>query len=131
MSVLNPIAAYFENLTVLLKSHPSVVSYQLQPQPRTMSDGYVRGEIVFTDNSRLHFRELVSVKPFLERISYVYQYMSEKNSLIFRYDNAEHFPGLVNAPHHKHIGESEVVAITNVPDLKMILDEIEQIRRKL
>ncbi|GAB4498660.1 MAG: hypothetical protein OHK0052_12340 [Anaerolineales bacterium] len=124
MTISKHLANYFENLEVLLKSYPSVVSYQLQSQPRTLFDGYIRGEVVFTDGSRLHFRELVTVKPIVQRISYAYQYMRDDNSLLFRYDNADHFPNLENAPNHKHIGENEVIAITNLPDLAMVLGEI-------
>jgi len=44
--------------------------------------------------------------------------------MIFRYDNAPHFPDIPTAPHHKHIGENDVVA-ANAPDLESVLKEIE------
>jgi hypothetical protein len=34
---------------------------------------------------------------------YRYHFQDEKNRLVFRYDNAPHFPGFVNFPHHKHL----------------------------
>ena len=44
--------------------------------------------------------------------------------MVFRYDNAPHFPHLPTAPHHKHVGEIEVVA-ADAPDLQSVLKEIE------
>jgi hypothetical protein len=44
--------------------------------------------------------------------------------MVFRYDNAPHFPHLPTAPHHKHIGESNVIA-ADAPDLQTVLNEIE------
>jgi len=52
--------------------------------------------------------------------------MKANGTVIFRYDNAPHFPNLPTAPHHKHIGETEVNAVI-VPDLQSVLKEIEAI----
>ena len=43
--------------------------------------------------------------------------------LVFRYDNAPHFPGLVNFPHHKHLPDK--VTDTLEPS---ILNAIEEAR---
>jgi hypothetical protein len=81
--------------------------------------------LVFKDGSRLHFREFVQVKigKPVDRYMYVFQYMDSNDALIFRYDDTRHFPHLPTAPHHKHIGENEVVA-ANAPDLESVLKEI-------
>lgn len=87
---------------------------------------FLRGDIYFSDGSRLHFREFVQIKqgqlPY--RYTYAYHYQSADEKLIFRYDDTDHFPHLPTAPHHKHIGETEVVA-ANAPDLQSVLKEIE------
>lgn len=57
---------------------------------------------------------------------YVYQYMRADGGLIFRYDDTKHFQNLSTAPHHKHIGEDEVVA-ADAADLESVLKEIERI----
>ncbi len=44
--------------------------------------------------------------------------------MIFRYDDADHFSKLPSAPHHKHVGENEVIA-ADAPDLQFVLKEIE------
>ena len=126
MNPLEQITDYFEHIVRLLDSCRVVQSHDVRPQPRTVTEGYLRGEVLFTDGTRLHFRELVSVEPTIQLISYAYQYMREDGALIFRYDNTDHFPNLPAAPHHKHIGETEVIT-ADAPDLQSVLREIERI----
>ncbi|MFZ5909439.1 MAG: toxin-antitoxin system TumE family protein [Chloroflexota bacterium] len=60
------------------------------------------------------------------RYKYAYHYQRADETVIFRYDNTRHFSNLPTAPHHKHIGETEVIA-ANAPDLQSVLKEIEAI----
>jgi hypothetical protein len=87
---------------------------------------FLRGEIKFADGSQLHFREFVQLKQEQppNRYKYAYHYQRADETIIFRYDNARHYLDLPTAPHHKHVGETEVVA-ANVPDLQSVLKEIE------
>ncbi len=45
------------------------------------------------------------------RLYYRYHFQDEKNNLVFRYDNAPHFPGFVNFPHHKHLPDEVTDAL--------------------
>jgi hypothetical protein len=86
---------------------------------------FIRADVYFIDNSLLHFRELwiwQDDKRFKK--AYTYHYQRPDGSMVFRYDNAPHFPNLSTAPHHKHIGENDVVAV-DAPDLQSVLKEIE------
>ena len=87
---------------------------------------FLRGEIRFTDDSHLHFREFVQLiqgQP-PHRYKYAYHYQRADETIFFRYDNARHYPDLPTAPHHKHIGEEDVIA-SSPPDLHFVLKEIE------
>ena len=86
---------------------------------------FLRGEILFADGSSLHFREFVHLQVGQppDRYKYAYHYQRADGTITFRYDRARHYPDLPDAPHHKHIGEVEVIA-ANVPDLQTVLDEI-------
>ncbi|MBI5823152.1 MAG: hypothetical protein HZB18_03935 [Chloroflexi bacterium] len=86
----------------------------------------LRGEVKFVDGSQLHFREFVQLKQgqLPHCYKYAYHYQRADETVIFRYDNARHYLDLSTAPHHKHIGENEVVA-ANAPDLESVLKEIE------
>jgi len=62
---------------------------------------------------------------FNEKNKYKYHYMTTKNELIFRYDNAKHHKELKNFPHHKHI-DGAILDCLEV-DLEEVLKEIERI----
>ncbi len=87
---------------------------------------FLRGDIHFSDGSHLHFREFVQFKQGQppNRYTYAYHYQSADETLIFRYDDTDHFLHLPTAPHHKHVGETDVIA-ANAPDLQSVLKEIE------
>ncbi len=74
------------------------------------AQGFLRGDVFFKDGSRLHFRKLVTTDPRVQRVSYTYHYMRADETLLFRYDDSDHFPKLSTAPHHKYIGENDVAA---------------------
>lgn len=118
------IDAYFQDLQRILGDSLVIQSQSVYTERRTRTEGYVRGDVVFTDDSRLHFRELVTTEPTVQRISYTYHYMRTDGTPLFRYDDTDHFPQLPTAPHHKHVGENTVVA-SEPPDLQMVLNEIE------
>jgi len=122
------IEEYFEGVKALLQklslSQPPEVEYDY----RDRETGFLKGDLVFKNGSRLHFREFVQVKQSepVYRYMYAFQYMQADGALIFRYDDTRHFPHLRTAPHHKHLGESDVLA-ADAPDLLQVLKEIENI----
>lgn len=59
----------------------------------------------------------------VRRVRYKFHYQRADGTLIFRYDNAPHHPGLSTFPHHKHVGNSIVPA--EAPDLSEVLREID------
>lgn len=124
MKVKGGIAGYFRHIGNVIALSRIVKSQDVHAEKRTPTEGFLRGDVVFKDDSRLHFRELVSTDPSVQWVSYTYQYMRADGTTIFRYDDADHFLNLPTAPHHKHIGETEVIA-ADAPDLQSVLKEIE------
>ena len=58
-------------------------------------------------------------------LQYSYQYQDYiTNECIFRYDNAKHHIEMKTFPHHKHIGESEIVIETEEVSLHNVIGEI-------
>lgn len=122
MKVRGGIAGYFRYVNNVLALFRMVKSQDIHTEKRTPTEGFLRGDVIFKDDSRLHFRELVSTDPKVELVSYTYQYMHANGTMIFRYDDANHFLDLPTAPYHKHVGETEVVA-TDAPDLESVLKD--------
>jgi len=64
----------------------------------------LRIRIRFKTGHLLEINEAIIVEEAaIIRLYYRYHFQDEKNRLVFRYDNAPHFPGFVNFPHHKHL----------------------------
>jgi len=103
-----------------------VSGFNITPQRREDEFVFISGEIKFSDGTFLHFREYVELKEGFapRRYKYAYHYQRADETIIFRYDNARHFPDLSTAPHHKHLGENDVV-VADALDLQSVLKEIE------
>ena len=64
----------------------------------------LRIRVRFFSGHLLEFNEAVIIKNGqIDHLSYRYHLQDKQNKLVFRYDNAPHFPGLENSPHHKHL----------------------------
>jgi hypothetical protein len=101
-----------------------VSTYSLKKVQLSANTGYVEGEIVFIDGSRLIFFEFRrSLANDLKREKYRYHFMDMNNELIFRYDNAPHHPNISSFPDHKHL-PSDVVA-SSAPQFSEIFAEVE------
>ena len=80
----------------------------------------LRIRIRFKTGYLLELNEAVIVEATtLTRLYYRYHFQDDKNNLIFRYDNAPHFPGFINFPHHKHLPD-EVTDISETSIFKVI-----------
>ncbi len=124
MKVRGGIAGYFRQVGEIIARSRSISSQELYAEKRTSTEGFLRGNIFFKDGSQLHFRELITTEPSVRLVSYTYHYMNPKGEFVFRYDDSEHYPQVPNAPHHKHIGDKEVIS-TTIPNLETVLREIE------
>ena len=116
------IEAYFRSVDALLADSSIVREYNVHFDKRSLTQGYLRGDVIFRDESLLHFREFVSLGLEVDRIVYSYHYQRTDNSLVFRYDNTPHYPDLPNAPHHRHDDAGDVAGIlAKLPDLDAVL----------
>ena len=88
--------------------------------------GSIEGRLRFYDGSLLEFDEVVIWRDAqMVKLRYVYHYQNAAGDLVFRYDNAPHYPDIVTYPHHKYKGVE--VESTQPPDLSEVLREIEQL----
>ena len=79
----------------------------------------------FWDGSLLQVEEALVVQAFtITKTRYNYHYQRADGSLIFRYDNAPHYPDLPGFPEHKHEGDQVLSA--PAPDLSQVLRETDR-----
>ena len=57
-------------------------------------------------------------------LGYRYHFQDSNNKIIFRYDNAPHFPQLETFPHHKHLSNN-VIAVKR-PAISELLKELKK-----
>jgi len=121
------IETYFQQIQEMIQSCPVVQLSDISYNKRGSYEGFIRGELYFVDESKLHLREFVDVETTSDRLMYAYQYVNASNRLIFRYDNTGHHRklGLHTYPHHKHNGGEDNVVPSAGPDLFQVLKEIE------
>ncbi len=122
------ISDYFLQVKSVFKEYTYMISSQSMTE-KTYSDkkGFIEGAIIFYDDSQLDFAEVKDTDR-QAKIKYRYHYMDKDQHLIFRYDNARHYPALANFPHHKHTAED--VEGVEEPAIHDVLSEIAYIIAK-
>jgi hypothetical protein len=119
---------YLDRLYATIQSRREIVveEFELFDQSATAartSELFMR--LRFWDGSLFQVEEALSVRAFaIVKIRYNYHYQHADGTLIFRYDNAPHYPDLPGFPEHKHQGEQVLSA--PAPDLSEALFEIDQ-----
>lgn len=103
---MSEIERYLEEIDRLITQIPYRLSTRIDIENRGDVVLYLRGEIVFTDTSELHFKEYFIVVPALKKLAYLYHYQNKDKEMIFRFDNAEHHPEVRTYPHHKHMRDT-------------------------
>jgi hypothetical protein len=84
------IEAYFQQLQAFIDGCPVVDSQTVGFDKRGSYLGFIRGDLIMSDGSLLHFREFVDTEYEIDRKIYAYQYMDSHRQIIFRYDNSDH-----------------------------------------
>jgi hypothetical protein len=118
------IEGYFRAILETIAGFPFVSTSDLTFDKRSSYIGFIRGEIYFSDESLLHFRELVDLRNAELCSMYVYHHQRADGSLFFRYDNTTHFPDLANYPHHKQAGDEADVVSAEKPTLGKVFEKI-------
>ncbi len=123
------IETYFQQLRDAIAICRGLQASNITYDKRGTHEGLLRGELYFIDGSVLHFREVIDAELTIDRLMYVYQYMTARKTLIFRYDNTGHHKrlNLPSYPHHKHEGSENNVIASQAPDLIAVLREVESL----
>lgn len=112
------ITDYFEEIERTVSEFlPIIHSQSLSTKLYSRNKGFIKGEIIFADGSSLSFAEVIALGE-AEKPKYRYHFMDSSGNLIFRYDNAPHYPDLDTFPHHKHVpGKVIGCAEPTLPDV--------------
>ncbi|NBD36641.1 MAG: hypothetical protein GVY30_11670 [Chloroflexi bacterium] len=122
------ILQYFAQIEETLAEFPDIRHYELQKKVYNTKQGYISGRVVFEDGTRLDFVEVMDTD-MVRKLKYRYHYMDTTQEIIFRYDNAPHYPEVSSFPHHKHTGDDVDVCECDEPSLEDVLLDIAALRR--
>lgn len=97
---------YIKKIIDIISANSYVKLKNLSFEERPPNAIYLSGYIVFIDGSKLYFKEFIVFKSGEPNIlKYGYNYTTENDSLIFRYDNAfdPEAKAFSSYPEHKHM----------------------------
>lgn len=118
---------YLDEFLSKVAANPYVESQNISFEERPPDTAFITGIITFINGSRLHIKEfLVFKSDAVNILMYGYNYLSEDNRLIFRYDNASDPKAreVSTYPGHKHTPDGLIPA--ERPALDEVLSEISE-----
>ncbi|MDP1545513.1 MAG: DUF6516 family protein [Anaerolineales bacterium] len=123
---------YLESAKNLLLTDFRITTYQIVREFEETQKRYIRARLTLSDESFLEFSEYIekSSEDDIQITDYSYHWVDKNGGFIRRWDNANHFPKLKNAPHHIHTptGKAEESITPGSPtNIFAILDEIAKI----
>ncbi len=114
---------YFDEIEKALINDPLVVLTNINRYHTNPKTAYIRVKALFIDGSSLNiFQHIHLKKNNIIITDYRLHYMDSESKLIFRYDNAPHYPEISTFPNHKHIPSG--VREASIPNIKELLNEI-------
>ncbi|MFW6111122.1 MAG: toxin-antitoxin system TumE family protein [Thermoproteota archaeon] len=122
------VAEHLDSVLDKVESHSLVRKVHVRSNHVSFKRGYIRLVATFADDSELHLFEYVNSQ--LKKVEYAYHYQQPSGTLIFRYDNAQHYPGLDSFPHHKHVAGQETPQSSSEMEVNQVLKEITRILAK-
>ena len=123
---------YFTKITKILEILPDIVHYKFDSNKiNDLYYGIVKCTIKLENNLIFDLIEVINLEnnPTQNKQKYKYQ-VRKKNALIFRYDNAKHYPDLPGFPHHKHLIDGNIIS-SEEPYLYDIILEIIEISKNI
>ena len=120
------IGQYVDEIHARLIESPAIVAYEILRQEITSVDGKVRIKAATSDGGQAEFFIYATESEGrVTMLKYSFHWQDARGRLIRRWDNAPHYPNLPNAPHHIHHSDGAVSGTQRVPDMFVVLEEIE------
>jgi len=116
---------YLNQVFETIESSPYVESKNLSFEEYPPDAAYITGMITFINGSKLHFKEFIVCKSEnIIFLKYAYNYLTQDDTLVFRYDNAldPKAKSLSTYPEHKHLPDNLLPA--KRPSLEDVLKDI-------
>ncbi|MEA2059480.1 MAG: DUF6516 family protein [Thermodesulfobacteriota bacterium] len=124
------LSKYLNSIEVYVRKLDKVYVERYEEEIITNTRVNLRIRIRFMTGSLLEINEAVVAKSdSIIHLNYRYHFQDGNNNLVFRYDNAPHFPKFVNFPNHRH-GPDDV-SDASKPSIEEIIEEAVFTEKKL
>lgn len=123
---MTPLQSYLLDIRQAIGRWAGIRVEHYREQLLTATRGNLRVRLRLADDSLIEISEaLVVHEGELTWLGYRYHWQDVAARLIFRYDDAPHYPEIDTFPHHKHIGET--VIASERPHLPDVIEEIQRL----
>jgi hypothetical protein len=119
---------YLDEIKSKIAASPALTFAEIVTERTLVDRGYFRVRLTLINGDFLELSEYFVVESgTILTLEYRYQWMNfPQQKLIKRWDNAKHFPGLPNFPHHVHVGDEKQVVSGEPISIIELIDLIEQ-----
>lgn len=119
---------YLSDVKARLATSPAVADITVVAEHVSEDRGYFRARLLLANGDLLDISEYFTIQAGMPTTQeYRYQWMDSLRQLIRRWDNAQHYPGLPNFPHHVHEGNERQVVPGRALSIIELMDLIEQV----
>ncbi len=124
---MNPIIRqHFDTVETCLIESSVINSYEVLRREVASSDGKLRIKVFLSDGRTFDlFEYVVESGGHIRLLKYSFHWQDTQKELRRRWDNAPHHPSLPNSPNHTHNEDGVVRGIIDVPDVFLVIREIE------
>jgi hypothetical protein len=119
---------YFAQIEFRLLENPIYLDYIILRKDILYAEAKIRLKVTLLNSDTIElfeYSEEISGKIVPKKYSFHWQ--DSSGNLKMRWDNAPHYQGLSNFPHHIHLSDDMVKSNFVVPNILLVLDEIQGI----
>lgn len=114
---------YLNNVEIAVRSLENCHIEKYEEEILSNNRVNLRIRIRFIKGQLLEINEaVIIVKNNFQHLAYRYHFQEKSNLLIFRFDNAPHFPHIKTFPHHKHLPNSVEASIR--PSIAEVINQV-------
>ena len=119
---------YLSEVEIRLATSSAITAVEVVAERASGNRGYFCARMTLANGDFLEVSEYFTIHAGSHStVEYRYQWMDHaQQSLIRRWDNAEHFPDLPDYPYHVHVGDEKRVVPGRALSILELVDLIEQ-----
>jgi hypothetical protein len=117
---------YFTQIELRLLENPIFVDFAILRKDILYKEAKIRIKVTLQNSDSIELFEYAEeIDGVIKPKKYRFHWQDSNGQLKMRWDNAPHYQGLSNFPHHIHFNDDTVKPNSSVPNILEVLDEIQ------